>query len=195
MTKKRKIFLLIYGIVIFIVLISIMFLIPDSFFKAKYDDIPIPESLKEKTEIKEFTSYEEQIDNLLKNKYEYEYNLLDSMGITSYKYECTGKKDDTIESGSCTKPEKVSYTEKNKKDVLSKLDINYIEANYIFNTLLKEIKPVETKYTNYREYKYNLKIKKLDTDIIVSTDKETITSIYISNAYMNYIIKYSNVSY
>ena len=109
---NNKKFLLIYGIIIIILLLGIMFFIPDDFFKKQYDDIDIPT-----TEKKDFISYETQIENLLNKQYEYEYLILDSIGTKSYTYECSGKMDDTIESGTCTKPKKVSYTEQNKKDV------------------------------------------------------------------------------
>lgn len=192
MNKKRKNFLIIYFIIIIISLVLIMFVIPDSFFMKKYEDIKLPTA--EKLPKKEFTDYEIQKEHILKKKFDYEYDLLDSMSSTSYTYECSGSIDETIESGSCILPEKVSYTEKNKQEVFKNIDINNLDVEYIFN-MIKDVEPVETKYQTLREYNYNVKIKDLETEIIVHTDLDEITKIYISNAYMTYILKYSNMSY
>ncbi len=185
---NNKKFLLIYGIIIIILLLGIMFFIPDDFFKKQYDDIEIPT-----TEKKDFVSYETQIENLLNKQYEYEYLILDSIGTKSYTYECSGKMDDTIESGTCTKPKKISYTEQNKKDVYKEIEINYIDVEYIFNSI-KDIEPTIEKMTKTRIYTYKTAIEKLETDITVTTDLDAITQIEISNAYMTYILKYNNVN-
>lgn len=192
MKKKNNNFLIIYFIIIIIALVLIMFILPDSFFMKKYEDLELPTT--EKLPKKEFTSYEVQIEHLLKKKFDYEYELLDSMGSTSYTYECSGKINETIESGSCILPEKVSYTEKNKQEVFKNIDINNLDVEYIFN-MIKDVEPVETKYQTLREYNYTTKIKDLETEIVVHTDLDEITKIYISNAYMTYILKYSNLSY
>lgn len=188
---KRKILLIVYAIIILILLIAIMFIIPDSFFIKKYEGIEIPSN---KTEKKEFIDYEIQKEHLINNQYEYEYVLLDSMSKESNTYKCSGKTNKTIESGSCTSPEVISYTEKDKKEVFSKIDINYLNPTYIFNKI-KNITPKETKYVTLREYNYQTMIEDLDTEIIIYTDLDEITKIEISNAYMTYILKYSNVSY
>lgn len=188
MTKQNKI-LIIYGIVILIALIVIVFILPDSFFLKKYDDINIPSA---DTSQKEFVDYEKQKENLLQNKYDYEYLLLDSMGSKTYTFDCSGTISETIESGTCKSPERFSYTESNKKEAFSKINIDYINPSYIFS-LIKDIEPRETKYTTLREYKYSAKIEDLQTDIIIYTNLNEITKIEISNAYMTYIIKYSNV--
>ena len=43
---NNKKFLFIYGIIIVILLLGIMFFIPDDFFKKQYDDIKIPRTEK-----------------------------------------------------------------------------------------------------------------------------------------------------
>ncbi len=195
MFKKNKL-LVIYAIIIFVLLIAIMFIIPDSFFKGMYDtiDIPSPTSSNEK---REFIDFEIQKDNLLKNKFEYEYLLLDSMGTETYTFKCSGKINDKIESGTCTSPEAFSYTESTKKDAFSKINIDFLNPSYIFN-LIKEVEPIETKYPTIRDYNYKTNIKfnedDLETEIIIHTDLNEITKIEISNAYMTYIIKYNRVN-
>lgn len=188
---KRGKLLVVYAIIIFIALITILFIIPDSFFLSRYNniDLPIDNNTEEK---KEFIDYEIQKSNLMENNFEYEYLLLDSMRSKTYKYDCTGKVSGDIESGSCRLPEKFSYTEVTKKESFSKIDINYLDPTYIFN-LLKDAEPVETKYQTLREYKYNVAIKDLETEVIVFTDINEINKIEISNAYMTYIIKYNIV--
>jgi len=192
MSQKRKKALTIYSLVILVALIAIMFLIPDSFFMKLYgkniEKVKNQEIIK-----KEFTDYNTQQERLLKKKYQYEYELLDSLTDKTYYYKCTGNLNGEVESGSCTSPETISYTEKNKKERF-KIDTKYTDIKNIFE-LIKDQKPEETKYQFRREYKYETKIKKLKTEIIVYTDIDNITKIEISNAYMTYIIKFSNVSY
>lgn len=189
--EKRKNLLIAYALIIFIALITIMFIIPDSFFLGKYDTNIIEP--KKDSGPKEFVDYETQKSNLMKNNFEYEYLILDSMRSKTYQYDCSGKINETIESGTCTSPEKFSYTEANKKESFSKINIDYLDPTYIFN-LIKDITPEETKYPTLREYKYVTTIEDLETDIIVHTDLNEITKIEISNMYMQYIIKYNNVN-
>ena len=190
MTKKRKILLLIYAIVIILILIFILFIAPDTMFT---DDIDIDFELP-KTDTKEFMDYQKQQEHLLQKNYNYEYVLLDSMGKKSYQFNCEGKREGQFESGTCTLPENISYTQDNRKDAYKLIDSNYLEPSYIFD-LLTDIKPEEAKYQESREYTYKIKIKDLDTDVIVTTDLDNITKIIINNAYMNYILKFSDVKY
>lgn len=188
--KQNKV-LVIYGIIIFIILIAIIFILPDSFFLKPYKNVDLPSTTVEK---KEFVDYEEQKENLLKNKYDYEYLLLDSMGSKTYTFDCSGTMNETIESGTCKSQEMFSYTESNKQEVFSKINLDYVTPSYIFN-LIKDVEPKETKYSTLREYKYDVTIEDLQTDIIIYTNLNEISKIEISNAYMTYIIKYSNVLY
>lgn len=189
--KKTKKILGIYAIIVIIALICILFIIPDSFFENLYKTNEIPTT---ETEPKEFTDYEEQKSHLLMNQYNYEYLLLDSMGTKTYTFECSGQKKDTLESGSCTSPTNISYTEKTKAEVFSKIKEDYINPQTLFE-IIEENQPEETKYTTTREYLYKVKIEDLDTEITITTDLEEITKICIRNSYMTYILKYSNVSY
>lgn len=188
--SKRKTILIIYFIVVAIALITILFILPDSFFQKNYEEFNnFSQPIK-----KEFVDYSIQQAHLLKRKYEYEYKLLDSMGSQTYTYECKGTLDEEIESGTCKLPEKMSYNEKNKDEIYKNINTNYLDVEYIFN-LIEDVEPQITKYQTFREYNYNIKIKELSTEIVIHTDLNEITKIYISNAYMTYILKYTNVSY
>lgn len=193
MTKGKKA-LIIYIVVLFIALMLIMFIIPDSFFLDNFNpEILNQSNQQEESEPKEFVDYETQKEHLMKNKFEYEYLLLDSMGSKSYQYNCSGKSTDTIESGTCTSPESFSYTETTKKEAFSHINIDYLNPTYLFD-MLKDTNPEETKYTTLREYKYTTTIEDLETEIIVHTNLNDITKIEISNMYMQYIIKYDKVN-
>lgn len=193
--KKRKKFVIIYLIIILVALILIMFVIPDSVFMQKYKNIKLPQiptTKNEPTTKKEFVDYEIQKENLKKNKYDYEYLLLDSTGSKTYK--CTGNINETIESGSCESPTRFSYTESTKTKEFSDIKINYLDPTYIFN-LLEDIEAQITEYPTLREYQYTTSIDDLETEIVIYTDLNDITKIELSNVYMTYIIKYSNISY
>lgn len=189
---NSKSFLLLYAIVIVVVFVLIMFIIPDDIFMLKYKNSEIPNE-KEPTEKIEFTDYEVQKDRLLNKNYDYEYVLLDSMGLITRQYTCEGKIKNNMETGTCTMPEEFSYTESNKKD-LFKINTKYIEFKGIME-LVEGTTPEEVKYTSLREYHYNdLMIEDLKTEIVIYTDADNITKIELSNKYMTYILKYSNVA-
>ncbi len=190
--NDSKNFLLIYGIVIIIILVLIMFVFPDDLFMLKYKDIEIPEgATKPQVEKKEFVDYEVMKNNLLMGSYEYEYVLLDSMGTVTYQYNCSGKVDKGIEIGTCTKPTNFSYTEKTKVEEF-KISTKYLEVAAILE-LIKNSEPKIDEYPTSKEYYYKTKIEELDTDVNIYTDLENITRIDISNAYMTYILKYSDI--
>lgn len=194
--KKKKIStrakaLIIYAIVVIIALIIILFVIPDSVFykiggKKMNSDLP--------TVVDNFVSIEDAEKNLTKNKYSYEYTILDSIGTKSYSFKCQGTRNEDLESGTCTSPKKVSYTEKDKEKVFKEIQNEFLEPKKVFK-LLKDIKPNITKYQSTREYEYKVSLDKLDTTITIETDKENITKIEIMNGYMSYILKYSNIDY
>jgi len=187
--KKYK-FLIIYAIVIIIILIAIMFIIPDSVYLKKYENIELPTT---EVEVKEYPDFEKQKEHLLNKNYEYEYLILDSMGTETYEYDCNGKIDGDIESGTCTKPEKISYTESTKKDVFH-TDLDFLDVSYIFN-LINDQEPEKEEYNDIRIFKYTADIKLLETEINITTDKDEITKIELSNKYMTYILKFSNIIY
>ena len=81
--KESKNFLGIYAMVIIVLLVIIMFVLPDSFLSRKYDDISQQfidannqaKEEKEKIEAekkKEFVDYEEQKQHILTGNYDYE---------------------------------------------------------------------------------------------------------------------------
>lgn len=190
--KESKNFLLIYGIIILIILLLIMFVFPDDLFMLKYKDLEIPEeATKPQVEKKEFVPYEVMKNNLLNSSYEYEYVLLDSMGTKTYQYNCSGKMDKGIEVGTCTKPTSFSYTEKTKVEEF-KISTKYLEVATILE-LIKNSEPKIDEYPDSKEYYYETMIEDLDTDVTIYTDLENITRVDISNAYMTYILKYSDI--
>ena len=193
--NKRKKALLIYGLVIFIALMSIMFFIPDSAFLKIYDkNIKKVKNTNSttNTEVK-FVDYDTQKERILKKQFKYEYVLLDSLSDKSYKYKCSGTINKEVESGTCTEPETISYTEKTKKDSF-KINTNYVDVTYLLN-YIKDYEPEITTYNKTREFLYKTNLEKLDTDITIYTDLENITKIEISNEYMTYILKYDDISY
>ena len=192
MTKKRKKILIGYGVVILIILIAIMFIIPDSEFLKLYSK-NIEKIETQEVEKKEFIDYDTQKERILNKQFKYEYVLLDSLTNKTYKYNCNGTLDKDIESGTCTEPERLSYTEQTKKDTF-KINIDYLDIEYILE-LVKDITPEEIKYQTTREYTYKTTLDKLDTEILIYTDLENITKVEISNKYMTYILKYSDITY
>lgn len=202
--KESKNFLAIYGIVIIVLLVLILFILPDDFFSRKYEqnidafNAAREQDQQKREEIeaekkKEFVDYKEQQNQILNGEYDYEYLLIDYNGTETLTYECTGKKARTVDSGSCTSPSIFSYTEKDKLEKFKKyMDPTYIEPKNIFNLVNKLEYSLES-HQLYREYTYNTKINKLDTKIVIQTKKDYITKITILNPYMQYIINYSNV--
>lgn len=194
--KNRAKFLLIYGVVIVIILVCILFVLPDSFFGAKYEknyekyfgDKVQNNSSDETTKVK-FTDYEEQKKALLKGNYTYMYTILDSMTTKSYHYECKGTVTEDKENGSCTYPDVVSYTKESKSAVFKEIGTTYIDLKTIFN-LIKDVEPTLKEQLKTREYTYKIKVKDLDTEVIIQTSTEEITQISINNKFMTYLLKY-----
>lgn len=189
--KDNK-FLKWYACIIIVILILIMFVLPDNFYLDLQTKFNIQEIKNTETKKIEFVDLEKQKENLLNKDYEYEYLMLDSIGINSITAECTGKIVDGNETGKCISPKEISYTSETKKDAILQLNIKYIDLEYIFNSI-KDIEPIEVSYTKTRELIYKTKILDLDTDITIYTDIENITQISISNAYMTYVFKYNNM--
>ncbi|HAB65966.1 MAG TPA: hypothetical protein DCE23_01230 [Firmicutes bacterium] len=190
--SSPKKFLIVYGIIILIALVFIVVIIPDDVFLLRYNkSAKILDNINKEKE-KDFASYDDQKKALLNNNYDYEYVLLDSMGTVSYTYDCEGTKKGDLETGTCTKPSSFSYTE-SSKDSSFKISTKYLDVREIFE-LIKEEEPEITTHQSSREYLYKTKIDDLDSDITIYTDKDNITRIDISNAYMTYILKYSNIS-
>lgn len=187
MSKKRKIGLTIYAIIIIVILIFIVFIAPDSLF-SKNPPLDLSPDMK-----KEFVDYEEQKNNLKQNKYDYEFNIFDSMSDTTYIYQCKGTINEETETGSCTLPENLTYNSTNKKEKLKNINLDFIDPTFIFD-LIKDIEPEIIKYQTDREYSYTLNIGDLETDILIRTNLNDITEIVLNNAYNQYHIKYSNIN-
>ena len=183
--------LTIYAIIIIIALIVILFIIPDHVF---YNIHNKRVNGQEQTIKDDFVTIKKAEQNLEQNKYSYEYVILDSIGTKSYSFKCKGTKNEKVESGTCTSPKSVSYTEKNKDKVFKEIQEEFLEPKKVFD-LLKDIEPKITKYQSSREYEYRVNLDKLDTTITIETDKKNITKIEIMNGYMSYILKYSDIDY
>lgn len=187
-STKRN--LIIIGTIVLIGLLFILFIIPDSFFLELHNRQNTPKlNIEEPSSTNQFTSYEEQIKKLKEKKYSYEYLLLDSMSSKTYRYDCNGTIDDDKESGKCTSPENITYNETNKADVYSNINTDFLDIDYIFE-YISDIEPELTEYQTTREYNYLTKILDLETEITISTDRNNITQIVISNAYMTYLLNY-----
>ncbi len=195
--KKNIKFLLVYGVVIVIALACILFVIPDSFFGAKYEK-NYKKYFGENTQTNnnenkvEFTDYEKQKKALLNGNYTYQYTILDSMGTKTYHFECKGTVTKDKENGSCTYPDTVSYTKESKSTVFNEIGTTYIDLKTIFN-LIKDVKPSLTQQEKTRKYTYKIKIKDLDTEVIIITSTKEITQISINNQFMTYLLKYETV--
>jgi hypothetical protein len=66
-----------------------------------------------------------------------------------------------------------------------------LEADEILALINEEVEPT---YLELRKYEYSVMIGKHQTDITISTDKDNITDILVSNDAMTYLIKYTNIS-
>ena len=193
--NKRNKFLLIYAVIIIVLLVCIMFIFPDSLFSRKYDanyKKYFGDKIQTQTKKAEFKNYEEQQKQLVNGNYNYEYMILDSMGTSSKHFECSGTIKDSKETGKCTSPVLIEYTKENKNEVFKDIGSTYLEPSTIFN-LVKDLTPELKQHNTYREYTYKLKIKGLDTTIIIQTTLEEISQISINNPYMTYLLKYESV--
>lgn len=189
--KKNK-FLGIFALIIFILLILIMFILPDSLFLAiENTKTPmLPTGIKNPSNTKQEKTIADKFTQLKTTEYNYEYSLMYSENNETYTYKCTGTINGTKEKGNCTSPEEITYTEENKKEILNKIDTNLINNDYIYS-LIKDIKPEETKISlTTTEYKYETIINKYRTDITITSNINDITQIVINNVYMTYIINY-----
>ena len=193
--KKTKKFLLIYALIIIVLLVCIMFIFPDSLFSRKYEanyKKYFGDKIQSSSEAPEFKDYEKQKKNLVNGNYNYKYMILDTMGTSSKHFECSGTIENKEETGKCTSPILIEYTKENKNEVFKEIGTTYLEPSTIFN-LIKDLTPELEQHNTYREYTYKLKIKELDTTIIIQTTLEEISQISINNPYMTYLLKYESV--
>lgn len=183
----KKKFLIIYAVIITIALIAILFIIPD---KAFLKDKEGYEEFIKNAEKQKYESLETQKERLLKNEYEYEYNVIHN----NKQYVCTGSKIDGTESGRCTSPKSISYTEKDKFNEDKLYEIKFVEPEHIFKRI-KDLEYTQSIVNEERVYIFQTKISKFDTTIKIYTGKENISRIDIENGVMTYILKYKNIKY
>jgi hypothetical protein len=188
--KNRVKFLTIYGVIVVGILAYIVFFAPDTMF---YDEDKVEEltkQMEENKEIKKYKTIEEQKENLLNaTSYDYSFRLMYGNNI---EYNCNGSYKDGVDSGNCVGSKVVSYNSRaNKKEVLNNVDTHYLEADEILALIKEEVEPT---YLEQRKYEYSVMIGKHQTDITISTDKDNITDILVSNDAMTYLIKYTNIS-
>ena len=188
--KKNK-FLFVYIIIIIAILISIMFLVPDSFikkfsrFRSFYDkDGVIIEPSEEATVL----PYEKQIENLQKNHYSYEY-LINYKNVT---YRCKGTKDGEYDQGRCTSPKEIEYTTSTYKETYKDVDTNLLDVDYIFN-MIKDIEPEKSTINGIDIYNYEIPKSQDSILVSVQSNGDHITEIRISRGYYVYQMKYSNI--
>lgn len=183
----KKKFLIIYAVLIIIALIAILFIIPDKEFlkdKEGYEEF-IKNAEKQKYE-----SLETQKERLLKNEYEYEYNVIHN----NKQYVCTGSKIDGTESGRCTSPKSISYTEEDKFNEDKLYEIKFVEPEHIFKRI-NDLEYTQSIVNEERVYTFQTKISEFETTIKIYAGKENISRIDIENGVMTYILKYKNVRY
>lgn len=184
---NQKKFFTIYGIVIIIALIVIMFIIPEEEFLKNKEGY---EELKNSVEKIKYDDIETQKERLLKNNYEYEYNVIHN----SIQYVCTGTKTGDTENGRCSAPQSISYNETDKFNEDKLFLIKYVEPEYIFKKI-ENVEPTISMTNDGKSYTYKVKISEFDTDIIIYTGEKTINKITITNGLMTYVLKYANTKY
>jgi hypothetical protein len=176
--SKRKTFLIVYAIFIIVALIYILFFADSKYFIKKQEP-------SGKTTTKQI-SIEEQKKNLLKDEYEYHYDI-NHNGVSYY---CKGSKTKEEYTGTCeTKDNKIEYNEENYKEKLKDLNTNYMDPEYIFN-MIKDLKPEEDKLLNKYYYKYNVNIDSLPGEISLHSNSKRITQITVANGNIVYVLYY-----
>lgn len=176
--SKRKIFFIIYTILIILGLIYILFIADDKMFQKKDK----PKNNISTKEVKKKT-LEEKEEYLLSGNYEYHFDL----NYGSIQYKCSGEKNGSKDNGSCDYQDKViEYNEENIKERLEDIDYNYLDLNNIFSL----IKDIEYKSVdNYSSMiKYNVNQNNIDTEILIYSGSENIKQITISNINLVYVL-------
>ena len=184
---NQKKFFIIYAIIIFVALIVILFVLPEESFLKNKDKY---EELKNSVEKIKYDDISIQKERLLKNNYEYEYNVIHN----SIQYVCTGTKTNETESGRCSAPQSISYDETDKFNEDKLFSIKYVEPEYIFKKI-EGVEPTVSMTNDGKSYTYKVKISEFDTDIIIYTGEKTISKITITNGLMTYVLKYNNIKY
>lgn len=190
--------LIIYGIVIVIALVLIIFVIPDSFFERKYmknyEEIMGGSETKEETPA-EYVDLNTQKERLLKKNYTYSYQISAYVKKDeTMTYNCKGTKLNGKEEGLCTKPDAISYNEKNIKEKLEYVNQKYLDPEYVFN-LIKDLDVEPYESYGVRIYTYKIKMSGIDTQIELYTDRENIVQIVLGSAKETYVMKYSEITY
>jgi hypothetical protein len=195
--KKYKL-LIIYGIVIVIALVLIIFVLPDSFFERKYmknyEEIMGGSETKEETPA-EYVDLKTQKERLLKKNYTYSYQISAYVKKDeTMTYNCKGTKLNGKEEGLCTKPDAISYNEKNISEKLKYVNQNYLDPEYVFN-LIKDLDVEPYESYGVRIYTYKIKMSGVVTQIELYTDRENIVQIVLGSAKETYVMKYSEITY
>ena len=175
-------FLFIYAFIIIIILI-IMYVADDKYFINKEK-----ETNKINKIINKEDTYENKLKKLLNKEYDYHYSL-NYNGVT---YKCQGIKRKEEEKGNCSEPEEIEYTNNNIQEVFNNINTDYLDVEYIFNTI-KNIEPEVTKLDVNRYYTYNVNILNLKGQIIIYSDSKKITQITIGNGFLTYVLYFDNI--
>ena len=181
MKKKKNYIWLSYLFIVLIVLLVILFVVPDKFF-SKTSKGTNPNSTATTKEFP-FKEYQEMKKELEQENYEYRYEI---MGDTSmYIYE--GKKDKENEQGTFIGDEQYTYTSLN-----SFINNELVSVPILFS-LLDSVKPKIDTYNNTRIYTYTIMYQDVETEIEIYTDLNSITRIVIGSLYYQYNLTYTNV--
>ena len=184
---NRKTFFVIYALVIVAALICILFVVPDEMFlknKKGYEELI---NTVEKVEYEDIETLKTRFEN---SEYDYEYTIIHN----NVQYNCTGQKKKDSETGRCTSPKTITYTEIDKYNKDKLKDIKFVEPKEIFKKI-KDVEAIESMTNDGKSYTYKTKISEFETDIIIYTDEDTINKITITNGLMTYILKYTNSKY
>ena len=180
---KNNRFLFIYGVIIIVLLLIMFFIAPDNMFvKDNKNEIEITnvETNKEK---KEYKDYEEQKKELLEGIYRYDLRL----NYDGENHECNAHVKNKSFKGNCDIRGKIiNYDNKDYKSVLKKIGPEFFDFEYVLD-LIKNIKPVLKDYGGERKYTYDVKLYKLDGQIVINVDYDNINKITIANGYFVYV--------
>ena len=181
--NKNK-FLFVYGLIVLIALVLILFVLDDKYFVNKTE-----EKIKTKEVPTKSPSYNDQLKQLLNKKYNYHYNL-NYNGVT---YKCQGNRDKEEEKGTCSKPKNIEYSNENYQEVFKNINTDYLDVEYIYKEI-KDIKPEVTKLDVKSYYTYNVNILNLKGEIVIFSDSKRITQITIANGYLTYVLYFDSIN-
>lgn len=178
---KNNKFLIIYGVMIIVLLLVMFFIAPDDMFVKDNKNDKVIKDVEKK--VKKYKDYEEQKKALLEGTYNYDLRL----NYDGKNYECNANIKKKSFNGNCDISSNIiNYDNKNYKNVLKKIGPEFFDFEYVLD-LIKDIKPELKDYSGERKYTYDVKLYKLDGEIVINTDYDNINKITIANGYFVYV--------